>query len=148
MEWTGFQNCSDDSLFGVGSSSFTGDLSEEVEWTYDENKMFEDALTEFDHNSPDFFENIASRLPWKSAFDVKIHYQCLLRDLELIRTGQVPVPDYQDNHINVVKTEDEDAAAMDQAQDTQAPTRAHVKGKAPASQNRRRGVPWTEEEHQ
>lgn len=146
MEWaSGFQSYSDDSLFRVVSSSISRNGGEGnravAEWSFEENKLFEDALTEFDYSSPNFFENVASRLPWKSVEDVIIHYQALLEDLELIESGQIPVPEYKDNYINIVK--DDDAAA-------QAATRPQAQpgGKGKPSKSRRRGIPWTEEEHQ
>ncbi|KAL0423512.1 UNVERIFIED_CONTAM: Transcription factor DIVARICATA [Sesamum radiatum] len=109
------------------------------EWTSEENKLFENALAEIDPSSPAFFEHVASRVPWKSIQEVRNHYQALVEDVEMIESGHFPLPNYQnlDDH---EKQEEMEAKKEDGSPSIEAKTRN--------GQQRRRGVPWTEEEHQ
>lgn len=106
------------------------------QWTFEENKLFENALAEIDQNSPAFLENVASRIPWKSMDDVKNHYQALIEDVDMIDSGRVPLPDYPDFDADGNKKAGEGSSNLDVP-----------KTRATANQSRR-GIPWTEEEHQ
>ncbi|KAK3013666.1 hypothetical protein RJ639_008537 [Escallonia herrerae] len=107
---------------------------EHREWTYEENKLFENALAEFDPSSPAFFENVASRVPRKSIEDVIKHYEALVEDIEMIESDRCPLPNYETD--DGMKTTNEMRGSSSQAK------------RANPSQPRRRGLPWTEEEHQ
>ncbi|KAL3651858.1 hypothetical protein CASFOL_004860 [Castilleja foliolosa] len=110
-------------LFEMGKSSIRG-------WTYEENKVFENALAETETASPAFFETVASKIPWKSTEEIKEHYRVLVDDLNMIETGLFPVPDYQVDQM--------EANSKDE----------NIDAKTRSGLQRRRGVPWTEEEHQ
>ncbi|KAL8532213.1 hypothetical protein ACS0TY_008713 [Phlomoides rotata] len=114
------------------------------EWTSEENKLLENNLAEIDPNSPAFLENVASRVTWNPRDDVKNYYQALLDDIKAIRSGKVPLHDYpdldvEDNHSVTMMQQDhpkkEDGSTSN---DTKTRSSGH---------QRRKGVPWTEEEH-
>lgn len=92
------------------------------QWTFEENKRFEIALAEVDLGAPDLFENLQTRVPEKTLWQIKKHFEELFEDIEKIEMGIIPIPDYNT-------------------------TTTHVKSN-PSSQPRKKGTTWTEEEHQ
>lgn len=140
MEWSDYHfSPLEESLYGLLSPQ--PEIPRQ-EWNNDENKLFENALAEFDPSSPDFFESIASKVPWRSLEEIKLHYQALVQDLEMIESGNFPIPDYP------VEAEEEkpdhDHEVLKRSRDEDAIHESRTK----TGQPRRRGVPWTEEEHQ
>ncbi|KAF5736333.1 transcription factor DIVARICATA-like [Tripterygium wilfordii] len=99
-------------------------------WTFEENKLFENALTEFDHVFPDLFEKIACRLPGKTIDQIKQHYENLVYDVEMIEAGFVPLPNYEESNarVNLSSAPGVGCQANNQNQ-------------------RRKPNPWTPEEH-
>ncbi|CAL5384071.1 unnamed protein product [Camellia sinensis] len=87
-------------------------------------KLMENGLTAL----KDLFEKIASRIPRKTIDQIKEHYEALVEDVEMIESGFVPLPDYE-----IIKNDGN--------------------GSTPTVQNkfnyqqRRKGGPWTKEEH-
>ncbi|PSR86014.1 Protein RADIALIS-like [Actinidia chinensis var. chinensis] len=79
----------------MASSSLSSRRSSGSSWTPQQNKLFEQALTWYDKDTPDRWQNVARAVGGgKSAEEVKQHYDLLLEDLE---TGQVPIPNYHGN---------------------------------------------------
>ncbi|KAI3462281.1 hypothetical protein Pfo_018944 [Paulownia fortunei] len=137
MEWPDFPYSPlEESLHGLLSPQFE---MGKAEWTFEENKLFENALAEIDPGSPAFFENVASRVPWKSIEEIKTHYQALVEDVEMIESGHFPVPDYH------AVNDQEKQNKMEAKKEEGSPSN---EAKTRNGQQRRRGVPWTEEEHQ
>ncbi|GMP37890.1 hypothetical protein CsSME_00009375 [Camellia sinensis var. sinensis] len=67
-------------------------------WTPQLNKLFEQALAQYDKDTPDRWHNIARAVGGgKSAEEVKRHYDILLEDLRRIESGRVPIPNYRSN---------------------------------------------------
>ncbi|KAH7849648.1 hypothetical protein Vadar_020930 [Vaccinium darrowii] len=97
-----------------------------MEWTFEENKLFEHAIAEFDHDSSDMFRKIASRVPGKTIDQIIEHYKALVDDVDMIEQGLVPLPDYEDANENDVIN------------------RRNNSGHQP----RRKAIPWTKEEHE
>lgn len=140
MEWSDFQ-CSpfndDLSWYDLFSPEF--EVEKPANWTAEENKLFENALAEVDPDNPAFIENVASRIPWKSIDEIKIHYQALVEDVEVIQSGVCPIPKYE--------TDDQDNRdELQVSNEKESPSPATKK--TCNGQQRRRGVPWTEDEHQ
>ncbi|XP_047328562.1 uncharacterized protein LOC124932008 [Impatiens glandulifera] len=114
----------------------------EVEWTCEENKVFEKTLSEFGLGTPAFFENANMRLPQKSLEDIQRNFQTLISDLETIDMnngkGKEPVVD------------DDDFEVMPPSRPSPPPEQppARQPRKTLSGNMRKRGIPWTEEEHQ
>ncbi|KAK3039143.1 hypothetical protein RJ639_028889 [Escallonia herrerae] len=70
--------------------------NKEAEWSFEENKLFENAIAECgEANSPGYFEKIASRVPGKTIYEVIKHYEALVEDVEMIELDRVPLPEYK-----------------------------------------------------
>ncbi|ESQ48913.1 hypothetical protein EUTSA_v10021322mg [Eutrema salsugineum] len=98
-------------------------------WTKEENKMFERALAIYAEDSPDRWFKVASMIPGKTVFDVMKQYSKLEEDVFDIEAGRVPIPGYP--------TDGFDPNTC----------RKRPNGARGSDQDRKKGVPWTEEEH-
>ncbi|CAN4095783.1 unnamed protein product [Withania somnifera] len=103
-------------------------------WTKEENKRFESALAIYDETTPNRWSKVAEMIPGKSAFDVMMQYKELVADVSDIEAGFIPNPrrftssfslEFVDHHKNHTFSK---------------------RGKS-CDQERKKGVPWTEEEH-
>lgn len=132
-------------------------------WTREQDKEFENALNIHVQDSPDRWEQIAAAVPGKDAAEVKKHYEILQEDINLIDSGRVALPSYSLSSLSL----SEEGAASDsrgvkkgagfsgQAAGPGANGNgngsAAVGGKGMSSksadQERRKGIPWSEEEH-
>lgn len=111
--------------------------SKNTKWTNEQNTWFESALAIFDTETPDRWSNVASLVPGKSEIDVKKQYEKLKADINEIEAGLVPDPGYltssfkleivEDNSFNIFRKRPSKFRSFDH--------------------ERRKGVPWTEEEH-
>ena len=99
-------------------------------WTKEENKMFERALAIYPEDSPDRWFKIASMIPGKTVFDVMNQYSKLEEDVFDIEEGRVPIPGYP--------------FPLGFTQDTCGKRPNGARG---SDHDRKKGVPWTEEEH-
>ncbi|XP_020596447.1 transcription factor DIVARICATA-like [Phalaenopsis equestris] len=95
-----------------------------AKWTTEENKAFEKALVDMPDDTPDRWFRISSQIPNKSPEDVRLHYIALLHDIALIDSGGFDLYD----------EDEEDSGGRSPEQH-------------PAKDGRKKGVPWTEEEH-
>ncbi|CAH2054081.1 unnamed protein product [Thlaspi arvense] len=102
-------------------------------WTKEENKMFERALAIYADDSPDRWFRVASMIPGKSVLDVMKQYNKLEEDVFDIEAGRVPIPGYP-------------AASSPLGFDPDM-SRKRSYGARPSDHDRKKGVPWTEEEH-
>ncbi|KAG7576825.1 Myb domain containing protein [Arabidopsis thaliana x Arabidopsis arenosa] len=102
-------------------------------WTKEENKMFERALAIYAEDSPDRWFKVASMIPGKTVLDVMKQYSKLEEDVFDIEAGRVPIPGYP-------------AASSPLAFDPDT-CRKRPNGARGSDQDRKKGVPWTEEEH-
>ncbi|MCI20570.1 protein RADIALIS-like 6-like, partial [Trifolium medium] len=66
-------------------------------WSAEDNKAFERAIVDFDKDTPDRWSNVAQVVGGgKTPEDVERHYELLLRDINLVESDQVPLPNYND----------------------------------------------------
>jgi hypothetical protein len=99
-------------------------------WSKEEDKAFEAALVAFPEQAPDRWGRVAGVLPGRTPQDAWEHYQALVADVDLIERGAIDIPTSWD---------DDDGDTQSAATDRRA-------GK-PRGDERRRGIPWSEEEH-
>jgi hypothetical protein len=106
-------------------------------WSRLEDKQFEQALVLFPEETPRRWEKISSYVPGKSWREVRKHYEDLVHDVLEIDSGRVEVPvyDLQDELWGDSTTSLGGAAAESRS------------GKEREQTERRKGTPWTEEEH-
>lgn len=120
------------------------------EWTREQNKAFEMALANHLEDTNDRWEKIASAVLGKSPAEVKRHYEILVEDITSIEAGRVPIPCYVDE---VAEQAADNGSAKKGG--THSSVYANLasesngtgKGSSKSDQERRKGIPWTEEEH-
>ncbi|XP_051130708.1 transcription factor DIVARICATA-like [Andrographis paniculata] len=133
----------------LGNSNWLFEESTVTKWTPDENKRFENALAVFDKDTPDRWHNVASMIPGKTVGDVIKQYRELVDDVSDIEAGLIPVPGYSNNSFTL---EWVTSHGYDSLKHIYAAAAAAAGGRRnPASRcsdhERKKGVPWTEEEH-
>ncbi|KAK4753743.1 hypothetical protein SAY87_001847 [Trapa incisa] len=101
-------------------------------WSRLEDKLFEQALVVFPDETPNRWEMIADRVPRKSPAEVRRHYEDLVHDVAEIDGGKVEPPMYGEEAGGTAGWGGYEPTGMSSGR---------------ASAERRRGVPWTEEEH-
>ncbi|XP_021278735.1 transcription factor DIVARICATA-like [Herrania umbratica] len=106
-------------------------------WTRFEDKLFEQALVMLPEGIPDRWQKIAERVPGKSAKEVKEHYEMLLYDVYEIDAGRIEIPSYADDSCLLSSSWDLDNQISFEAS----------KPKQHGENERKKGTPWTEEEH-
>lgn len=117
-------------------------------WTREEDKAFEKALAFIPEDGTEKWEKIAEAVPGKTLEEIKHHYDLLVEDINNIESGLVPLPTY-------AFSED----GMDYALESKTSKKGGSLGSfngdgnpgggkgAKSDQERRKGVPWSEEEH-
>uniref|UniRef100_A0A1J3HKF7 Transcription factor DIVARICATA n=1 Tax=Noccaea caerulescens TaxID=107243 RepID=A0A1J3HKF7_NOCCA len=141
-----------------------------VTWSREEEKAFENAIAMHcveEEVTDDQWMKMASMVPTKSLEEVKNHYQLLLEDVMAIESGHVPLPHYNQSKGIII---DEAAAAATSQANKDGPSSGasgssekkpihgigssnggggggRSGGASKAEQERRKGIPWTEEEH-
>ncbi|XP_075515652.1 transcription factor DIVARICATA-like [Primulina tabacum] len=144
MKW-GMEILSPSSCFS-NSSLFLGE-TRGAGWTQAENKAFENALAFFDENTPDRWLRVAEMVPGKTVGDVMRQYKELEDDVSGIEAGLIPVPGYTTSLPFTLEWGGSHVYdGFKQA--------CHVSGGRKSGsllrssdQERKKGVPWTEEEH-
>lgn len=121
-----------------------------AKWTPAENKAFENALAVFDENTPDRWHKVAARVPGKTVEDVIRQYKELEDDVSSIEAGLIPVPGYNTSLSSPFTLEwgTGGHAGFDGFRPSYASSGGRKSLSArPPEQERKKGVPWTEEEH-
>ncbi|WCJ19785.1 Duplicated homeodomain-like superfamily protein [Euphorbia peplus] len=112
-----------------------------AEWTKEENKRFERALAIYDEHEPDRWIKVAAMIPTKTVYDVIKQYRELEDDVSDIEAGKVPIPGYDiDKKPSNFELEWIDSRNFDEF-------RKRPLGSKNGDQERKKGVPWTEDEH-
>ncbi|OWM68755.1 transcription factor DIVARICATA-like [Punica granatum] len=115
-------------------------------WTPAENKMFENALAVHDEDAPDRWHRVAALIPGKTVGDVIKHYRELEVDVSNIEAGLIPVPGYSNTApftLEWVNSHGFDGV-FKQSFGLGGKRSSSARG---PEQERKKGVPWTEEEH-
>ncbi|MQL77109.1 hypothetical protein Taro_009498 [Colocasia esculenta] len=112
-------------------------------WTHEENKRFENALAQFDEGTPDRWEKVANLIPGKTAEDVKRHYEVLEFDVSHIEAGLIEPPGYGSPRFTLDWV---NSQALEGMKQPYVPGGKRAGARA-SDQERKKGVPWTEEEH-
>jgi SHAQKYF class myb-like DNA-binding protein len=116
-------------------------------WTAEENKQFERALAGLDLRCPDW-EKVARAIPGKTVVEVMTHYKDLELDVHQIESGMVPFPVYGAG----ITLQWDGNGGHGGVGDFRHGYRfgggcgKRHGGRTP-EQERKKGVPWTEEEH-
>ncbi|CAL0315748.1 unnamed protein product [Lupinus luteus] len=123
--------------FMSSSNLFVQESNNNIEWTREENKQFESAIAIYDKDTPDRWLKVAAMIPGKTEFDVIKQYRELEEDVTEIEAGRVPIPGYIASSFTF-------ELVSNQNYDGCRKRAATVGG---SDQERKKGVPWTEEEH-
>jgi len=121
-------------------------------WTVEENKMFERALARVDSDAPDRWERVAQMLPGRTVADVAAHYDDLESDVGFIEAGFVPFPHYGGGASQSAGfTFEWDGGGVGDAGALAFKRSCYVVGGGKRERGpdheRKKGIPWTEEEH-
>ncbi|XP_043697899.1 transcription factor DIVARICATA-like isoform X2 [Telopea speciosissima] len=117
--------------------------SKSTGWTHEENKMFENALAVYDKDTPDRWYKVAEMIPGKTVGDVVKQYRELEEDVCEIEAGRIPIPGYRTSSFTLEWVNDSGFNGL--KQDYGPGGRRSSSGRP--DQERKKGVPWTEEEH-
>lgn len=113
-----------------------------TKWTQEENKMFENALAVHDRETADRWQKVADMIPGKTVSDVMSQYKELVNDVGKIEAGLYPSPDYSTSPFTL------DWVNSHGFNQWHSPMNGKRSSAARSSdQERKKGVPWTEEEH-
>ncbi|KAI9117234.1 hypothetical protein K1719_011400 [Acacia pycnantha] len=139
-----------------------------IVWSYEEEKAFENAIAMHgvEEESEDQWEKIASAVSSKSVEELKQHYKLLLEDVSAIEAGHIPLPNYTGGGgEDATSSSKELHASSSKASTSEKRSNCNfrtgfsglghessghtAKGGSSRSseQERRKGIPWTEEEH-
>ncbi len=125
--------------------------------------MFENALAIHEEEAPNRWENVAALIPGKDVAAVKRHYEILREDIGSIDAGIIPIPSYCTLSSSSPSVSDDLGTKLGhsagfhegpphsmQASPGMLGSPSGVRGvttSKSADQERRKGIPWTEEEH-
>lgn len=121
----------------MSDSNWFLEESQSTSWTKEENKRFESALAIFSEGTPDRWRKVAAFIPGKTVYDVIKQYRELEADVNDIEAGKVPIPGYLSSSFTLELVSERDFDA----------NRKRPVVPKSSDQERKKGVPWTEEEH-
>ncbi|KAL2229532.1 UNVERIFIED_CONTAM: Transcription factor DIVARICATA [Sesamum indicum] len=116
-----------------------------TKWTAEENKRFENALALFDKDTPDRWHNVAAMIPGKTVSDVIKQYKELVEDVSDIEAGLIPIPGYGNTPFTLELASDPDYQGG--FKQLYSPGGKRNTSTRCPDHERKKGVPWTEEEH-
>ncbi|XP_057953232.1 transcription factor DIVARICATA-like [Malania oleifera] len=127
----------------VSNPSYMLEESKSTKWTIAENKMFENALAVFDKDTPDRWHKVAAMVPGKTVGDVIRQYKVLEDDVSNIEAGLVPIPSYSASPFTLELVNNNGFEGLKHGY---GPCGKRSSSTRP-DQERKKGVPWTEDEH-
>ncbi|KAF8397332.1 hypothetical protein HHK36_016245 [Tetracentron sinense] len=127
----------------LSNSNWLHEDSKCTKWTKEENKIFETALALNDRDTPDLWHKVAALIPGKTVNDVKKQYQKLEEDISYIDAGLIQTPGYTTSSFTL---EWVNHPELDGLKQSYCPGKRSPSAR-PSDQERKKGVPWTEEEH-
>ncbi|XVF59626.1 hypothetical protein PTKIN_Ptkin07bG0290900 [Pterospermum kingtungense] len=77
-------------------SSQCSTSSYSLNWTAEQNKLFENGLVIYDKDVPDRWRKIAKLVGGTNEQEVKRQYEILIDDIKSIESGKVPLPKYKE----------------------------------------------------
>ncbi|XP_014512566.1 transcription factor DIVARICATA [Vigna radiata var. radiata] len=113
-----------------------------TEWTRYHDKLFERALLLVPEDLPDRWNQIAVHVPGKTPAEVREHYDALVHDVFEIDSGRVEVPSYVDDLAPPQLSGGAGNSAWDSANQISFGSKPKQ-----GETERKKGTPWTEEEH-
>ncbi|XP_059303351.1 transcription factor MYBS1-like [Lycium ferocissimum] len=130
-------------------------------WSREEEKAFENAIAMYwIEGTEQQWEKFALMVPTKTIDELKRHYQLLVDDVNAIEAGQVPIPNYKGEEASSSNKESnlgysgsvERRVNCGYSNGFSGTTHDSIgghggKGNSRSEQERRKGIPWTEEEH-
>ncbi|KHG02459.1 Transcription factor MYB1R1 [Gossypium arboreum] len=128
----------------LSSRNWFGEESKSTKWTSAENKMFENALAVYDKDTPDRWQKVAEMIPGKTVGDVIKQYRELEADVSSIEAGLVPIPGYSTSPFTLDWVNSNGYDGLKQSYGIGGKRSSSGR---PADHERKKGVPWTEEEH-
>lgn len=128
------------------SSNWLPEESKNTKWTPAENKAFENALAIYDKETPDRWYKVAAMIPGKTIGDVIKQYKELEIDVSYIEAGLIPVPGYSSSPFTLDWVNGNGYGYDGFKQSYGLGGKRSSTGR-PTDQERKKGVPWTEEEH-
>ncbi|XP_021754754.1 transcription factor SRM1-like [Chenopodium quinoa] len=137
-----------------------------VSWTREEEKAFENAIaTHSIDESNEEWDKVASMVPTKTIEEIKQHYEFLVEDVGAIEAGKVPLPSYGSEDtttttLSTSNTKDDHHPSFNKDQrgnsnqgngyspfGPSSMGNNTTKASSKLEQERKKGIPWTEEEH-
>ncbi|MCD7463481.1 hypothetical protein HAX54_050719 [Datura stramonium] len=145
----GFLSLPPPAATSLRNSNWLFEENKGTRWTAEENKMFEDALALFDKETPDRWHNVAAMIPGKTVDDVIKQYRELVEDISDIEAGLIPVPGYTTSNSFTLEwiNHDQEGVFHDFNKRFYAPSGKRNTSNRSSEHERKKGVPWTEEEH-
>ncbi|KAK9153568.1 hypothetical protein Sjap_001048 [Stephania japonica] len=148
MKW-GLGILSSASLSNYWLAAADADETKSTKWTHEENKVFENALAVYDKETPDRWRRVAALIPGKTEVDVMRQYKVLEEDVSDIEAGLIPLPGYTASSFTLEWVNDGRHTGFDGFKQTYGSgvKRSSSSARPAADQERKKGVPWTEDEH-
>uniref|UniRef100_A0A5B7ARC9 Putative DIV1A protein n=2 Tax=Davidia involucrata TaxID=16924 RepID=A0A5B7ARC9_DAVIN len=129
----------------ISNSNWFVEESRSTKWTPTENKIFENALALYDEDTPDRWQRVAAMIPGKTVVDVMKQYKELEDDVSSIEAGHFPInPGYTASPFTL---DCGNSNGFDGFKQSYCPGGKRSSSARPSEQERKKGVPWTEEEH-
>ncbi|MBA0629778.1 hypothetical protein Gotri_004945 [Gossypium trilobum] len=131
------------SMEALFSTSFMSNMdwfhqeNQNTYWTKEENKRFEHALAIYGDDVPDRWIKVAEMIPGKTVLDVIKQYRELEEDVSDIEAGRIPIPGYPTSSFTLELVDNHDFDGY----------RKRPNGAKGHDHERKKGVPWTEDEH-